>query len=956
MMEVRGTELHDELTMNDDDKCLASLVKVLSKANSGQDVAPYFNGVVANFASNKTKTLRILSYSLLRFFSDINGEIWEDVVQTVFDDLNGTDTDLQIEALHLIPHLPGIVFIDQIESGDIELAVFRTKEQDPIITKTILECLHTLVLYHPLASCNEKLAEFAWPIICEKLFDDDHNVCYEAFECVKLLFLEKEQRGSSGKLEAANTESFRSIIEKTYVSVAQLLAPRYDTLLEKFRSLPLYLQEPAIALLTRLSCIKAKSNSAITCVSVEPSTVQRDVVYNLVQEISPLLVCNDTAVVYQTGLSIIYLANKLNQYSWLPQVVSAFGTLLSYYVSSNVVLDLIRPLLSVLPNLSSNQIVNSASLVIKYTADLNDLADRIFVLSKVFSLVLSLSVKQGNIQYLKRLMESETVQSFLANDWNSYGEEIVLVATSCCNRLYENHYGAAVSTIMETQQQLAQCICLWDSLDSYVYTQVMNLIDMLGAQHNDDVQPLIGFYMQPERLNNIDDLEKLATILLVIVKHIKKPSELSSLMAVLQVKYQFQDTNQAASLAASAYKDGYLGNVAASPGLPRALCMEKMLHVLLVIYARAGASERKQVITMIAVILEREDNPCIISHCKLIIKRIEAHTKGNLTAFSPHFFPRSALPINTPESNTKSPKYALMSIIANQGYSKAERKQKISSFSQYCDHTWTQIAGSSSPVDVQVAHTLQPELSSVDILLGIRNHTDIPLSNFKVVVSIKGSMECLTESPRQICKTIKLLDYRESVDWKISFLLNRFEHNVVNVRTIFMDVAESEKGKSAARLGTIDFTNEPYPIRPSLLLYRVTHSCNDFLSEWNRFPVVFHVSAKAVKGVSLASLMDDFSNLIGFYPQPKRIWDEGQYFQISSSAISWFKDQISFVATGELDPSEGVWMARFEFRASSDPILSVFRSYVNEWLCESTHGRMFVLDDDAPEDIFNITK
>lgn len=203
-----------------------------------------------------------------------------------------------------------------------------------------------------------------------------------------------------------NTESFRSIIEKTYVSVAQLLAPRYDTLLEKFRSLPLYLQEPAIALLTRLSCIKAKSNSAITCVSVEPSTVQRretffyfdvfliccvgDVVYNLVQEISPLLVCNDTAVVYQTGLSIIYLANKLNQYSWLPQVVSvctytpitplyhhitnmlkAFGTLLSYYVSSNVVLDLIRPLLSVLPNLSSNQIVNSASLVIKYTADLN---------------------------------------------------------------------------------------------------------------------------------------------------------------------------------------------------------------------------------------------------------------------------------------------------------------------------------------------------------------------------------------------------------------------------------------------------------------------------------------------------------------------------------------------------------------------------------------------------------
>ena len=51
LMEVRGTELHDELTMNDDDKCLASLVKVLSKANSGQDVAPYFNGVVVGFFS-----------------------------------------------------------------------------------------------------------------------------------------------------------------------------------------------------------------------------------------------------------------------------------------------------------------------------------------------------------------------------------------------------------------------------------------------------------------------------------------------------------------------------------------------------------------------------------------------------------------------------------------------------------------------------------------------------------------------------------------------------------------------------------------------------------------------------------------------------------------------------------------------------------------------------------------
>ena len=48
--------------------------------------------------TEKTNTCVFLSYR-------------EDVVQTVFDDLNGTDTDLQIEALHLIPHLPGIVFI-----------------------------------------------------------------------------------------------------------------------------------------------------------------------------------------------------------------------------------------------------------------------------------------------------------------------------------------------------------------------------------------------------------------------------------------------------------------------------------------------------------------------------------------------------------------------------------------------------------------------------------------------------------------------------------------------------------------------------------------------------------------------------------------------------------------------------------------------------------------------------
>lgn len=114
--------------------------------------------------------------------------------------------------------------------------------------------------------------------------------------------------------------------------------------------------------------------------------------------------------------------------------------------------------------------------------------------------------------------------------------------------------------------------------------------------------------------------------------------------------------------------------------------------------------------------------------------------------------------------------------------------------------------------------------------------------------------------------------------------------------------------------------------------------------------------------------MDYFGSLEGFYAQASRIWDDTyfqvcflflfcfilfiSYFfflffvnlQISFSSISWFRDQVSFAVTGELDPVENVWIARFEFRASSTAVLTVFYHYVKEWLRESTKNDMQVLD------------
>merc|ERR1712137_693431 len=127
------------------------------------------------------------------------------------------------------------------------------------------------------------------------------------------------------------------------------------------------------------------------------------------------------------------------------------------------------------------------------------------------------------------LLEKEPFKTVLANEWNAYGEEIILVATSCCSQLYDTHYAASIPIIAVILQNFAQCISLWNPLDSYVYTNCMNLIDMIGAQHNDQIQNIIEFYSQPERLNNIDNLEKLALILLVIVKHIKKITAFPSL-------------------------------------------------------------------------------------------------------------------------------------------------------------------------------------------------------------------------------------------------------------------------------------------------------------------------------------------------------------------------------------------------------------------------------------------
>jgi len=815
-----------------------------------------------------------------------------------------------------------------------------------VITKAIIECLHTLLLYHPEVSCNEKFVEFGWPIICEKLFDEDQMVCHEAFEALRLLFEERETPGSSGKIDA-NSSHFRSLLEKTYTSVVLQLGPRYDTILEKFRSLPTNLQEPAISLVGHLSSVIILKDKTIACISSYSTTRQQDIVYNLIRELQPLLDIDNPAIVYQTGVVIIHLAKKLRNFIWFNPVITSFGILLSNFDASCTSLTLIHTLLSILPNLSTNQLIKTTLIVFKSAHQLDDVVDRIYILTKTLGFILSMSVKQGTTKYLSQFLSNSFFVRTFSGAWNSCGEEIILAAASCCNSLYETHHAEAIPAIIVLLQCLLPTICFWN-LSPVVYTQCLSLINFLGSVHNEAIQPLMEYLALPESLNNIENSEKFSLILLVLVKHIKSANIFPQILKTLQTKFQFQEDNQVAANILSAHKEGHLGIDTNPPSLPGTGCMETILHVFSIIFTRGGIPDRKQIISMVALILERETNPCVISHCKLLIKRIEAHQKGANT-FSPNFFISEAL---SRSESTEGLSYRLARLLAAQ---KNQIKTNITTDDNQL--SWTQLAGTSSPIDIQIAHKLKPKFSTMDLFLRIRNHTDIPITNFKVLIGIQGSVECLSTLAAEVSKTFTVLGYRETTEWNLTFLLKRFEYPVIKVRTVFMNSVDSAKeNHRVGYVNLVEFQNNPYPLRPSLLLRRVPHTCAEFMNEWNLLPVGFHFGAKAVKGTPISTLLDSFANLEGFHSLPPRLWDSDRYFQMSFVAISWFRDQISCAVTGEYDDTENTWIARFEFRGSSGESLSVFHSYAREWLKTCTNNLMFVLDDDAPEDIFKITR
>ena len=141
-----------------------------------------------------------------------------------------------------------------------------------------------------------------------------------------------------------------------------------------------------------------------------------------------------------------------------------------------------------------------------------------------------------------------------------------------------------------------------------------------------------------------------------------------------------------------------------------------------------------------------------------------------------------------------------------------------------------------------------------------------------------------------------------------------------------------------------EFHNESYILEPSSLLFPLKLSSHEFTRDWNRFANSFQVGAKALKETTLDILLDKFSKFNGFNALPVRIWDSNKFFFQQFSSCSWFKEQIFFNIQGELDPSEGVWLARIEFRGSSKDVLNIFRSVLSDWLRKNTENHMQVMD------------
>lgn len=187
-----------------------------------------------------------------------------------------------------------------------------------------------------------------------------------------------------------------------------------------------------------------------------------------------------------------------------------------------------------------------------------DVVDRIFVLTEVFNLLFALSLKQENTTDLKNFLHKPLFDSIFGTK-SDFGEEMVFVLISICKDFYDRLFTKSIPSIVVIIQRLFTCIVEWMDLDSFIHVQCMSLIDSISTTHNEQMQPVIDYFQQPERLTKIADQDKLVFLLLIIVKHTKRADFLNRIISIIQAKFQFSTGNFSNAAVTAAHKDGYLG-------------------------------------------------------------------------------------------------------------------------------------------------------------------------------------------------------------------------------------------------------------------------------------------------------------------------------------------------------------------------------------------------------------
>jgi len=502
---------------------------------------------------------------------------------------------------------------------------------------------------------------------------------------------------------------------------------------------------------------------------------------------------------------------------------------------------------------------------------------------------------------------------------------------------------AAMRIIQSTMECLLPCFS-WSSLDTSALHRFLQLLDTLVTSHKDQFTPIFNRFSSIRNLEALPASTPSALIFFLACKHMPQHSFLAKALDVLRSKFfHYQDKSEQNAIneaVATSQQQGYLGSDTDDHPIPPVECLEVLLSTLAFIFLSGNDADRNGVVKLLAFVAERVTNPLMLSRCKLMLKRMEGHKKNKI---SRQFFPwMFSLPA------PRTPDYQFWIRMVAAGFSQlSENIEKL----RLQELAWTQIAGTSSPVDIQVTHLLDRALSRLILCIKIRNHTDITIRNFRVLLCSRGDLECVSDpQQQQISKFVTYLDFHETVEWQVAFNVGSFKDVSFSIRTMFLSPATEEDALAAnvqrtSWINTAEFSNQPYSVAPGSFLLPVPFTASEFDVDWNHFSVGFHVGAKtSVKQTSLADLLQLLRTFPGFYASEARVWNEEQYFQLSLGAVSWFQDQICVAITGELDPEEEKWMARFEFRASSKKCLVVFRAYVAQWLRVHTKNLMTVLD------------